>query len=135
MSSSENLEPPKNQTVWAAFGGYDARARRPHEEALSLFKRIVESLGDSHDDLQRQYSASASELVKADEQVAGLQRQLKIARKTQALAGILSLVGAILIGFGVNYLTDGRATPGWAMLISGGLMQLGPLVASFLDRE
>jgi F0F1-type ATP synthase assembly protein I len=74
-------------------------------------------------------------LVKADEQVAGLQRQLKIARKTQALAGILSLVGAILIGFGVNYLTDGRATPGWAMLISGGLMQLGPLVASFLDRE
>ena len=56
-------------------------------------------------------------------------------RRFQVLASSLSLLGAVLVGFGVNYLTSEMPTPGWAMLALGAVMQLGALVAPLLDRE
>lgn len=100
-----------------------------------MLQRIVESVGPALDDLQRQHRDDTNELARANEQISSLHRRLNVARRIQTLAGALSLLGAVLIGFGVNYLTDEKTTPGWAMLLAGVLMELSSLGARFLDHE
>jgi len=51
------------------------------------------------------------------------------------LGAATSLLGAVLVGFGVNYLTAGQSTPGWLMLGLGALLQVSALFVTFIVRE
>lgn len=131
-SSSIPLEP---QPLYAVIAAYDVTTRRPERDIALLFRDAAVSLSAELDALKADHRKVEVTLATAHERNTSLRRQLATLRRFQVLASSLSLLGAVLVGFGVNYLTSDMPTPGWAMLALGAVMQLGALVAPLVDRE
>ena len=126
---------PEPLPLHAVIAAYDVSTRRPQRDIAQLFRDVAASAGAEVQVLRADLSHKEVTLAVADERNASLRHRLATLRRIQLLAASLSLLGAVLIGFGVNYLTSGTDNPGWVMLALGAMMQLGSLAASLVDRE
>lgn len=123
------------QSLYQVYMGYDVTASRAPREAAQFFQGVAASNEGELGALRVKNSANEVALATAEEQIRSLQKQSTALRRGQGLGAVVSLLGAVLIGFGVNYLTSEVSTPGWVMLVLGGLLQLGVVVATFVNRE
>lgn len=132
-SSNERAMDP--QPLYAVIAAYDVTTVRPERDVSLLFRDLAVSLGAELETLRIKQTGNEVALAAAEERTLSLRRQLETLRRVQLLAGSLSLLGAVLVGFGVNYLSSDKPSPGWVMLMLGGLMQLGSLATAFVDRD
>ena len=123
------------QPLNAVFSAYDVTTVRPERDITQFFRDAAVSLGAELDALRTRQSESDVALATADERVRSLRHQVATLRRVQLLAGLLGVLGAVLVGFGVNFLSSDKPTPGWVMLILGGLIQLVAVAAPYIDRD
>lgn len=135
MVEPEPFEPQKTESVWSVFATYDVTTKRPKDDITKMFRDLSISLGNELRTLRDDHEKSSVALAAAHESISGLQNRLRTLRRIQFFAGALSLIGAVLIGFGVNYLTADQPTLGWTTLGLGILMELGSLGTTLVDRD
>lgn len=135
MAGPEETEPIRTLSVWAAATSYEVTTRRPKEEVALMYQRLAASLGGELTETRQKYVKATAELAGQEGKITALKHRLQVTKRLQLLAGLMSLVGAVLIGFGVNYLTDDKASPGWAMLGLGSLLQVIALGSNLVDRD
>ena len=123
------------QPLYALIAAYDVTTARPHRDTAQLFRDMAASAHAEQERLRAANSAKELELAAAKAQVQALHRQVSTLRRVQFLGAATSLLGAVLVGFGVNYLTAGQSTPGWLMLGLGALLQVSALFVTFIVRE
>jgi hypothetical protein len=129
------VAPPDPQPLFAVIAAYDVTTTRPHRDTTLLFRDIAADAHAEREALRVKNSANEVALASANEQVQWLHRQLATARRAQFLGATLGVVGTILVGFGVNFLTSDKPAPGWVMLLAGVVVELAALLLSFLVRD
>lgn len=134
-SRNQAVAPTDPQPLYAVIAAYDVTTIRPERDVALLFRDTAVSLSAELEALRVNHSATEVELATAREREFSLRHQLATLRRLQMIAGALTVLGATLVGFGVNYLTSDMPTPGWSMLIVGGLLQLGAIIAPLVDRD
>lgn len=100
-----------------------------------MYQRLAASLGEELTYAREDQVKATAELARQEGAISALKHRLQVTRRLQLLAGLMSLVGATLIGFGVNYVTDNKTSPGWTMLGLGIVLQVIALGANLVDRE
>ena len=123
------------QPLYALIAAYDVTTTRPHRDTAQLFRDMAASAHAEQERLRTANSAKEVELAASKARIQALDRQVANLRRVQFLGATMSLLGAILVGFGVNYLTSGQTTPGWLMLGLGGLLQASALFSTFVIRQ
>jgi hypothetical protein len=123
------------QPLYAVIAAYDVTTIRPERDIALMFKDAAVSLSAELDSLRADHSHVRETLATSEERNVSLRRRLSTLRRIQLLVSSLSVLGAVLVGFGVNYLTSDEPAPGWTMLVLGAVMQLGALAAPLVDRE
>lgn len=123
------------QPLYAVIAAYDVTTVRPERDVALLFRDAAVSLSAELDALRTRQSETGVALATAEERVLSLRHQLSTLRRVQLLASWLGLLGAVLVGFGVNFLTSDKPVSGWVMLIAGALMQLVAVATSYVDRD
>lgn len=135
MTTPENQKVGTSQTVWAAIASYDVTTKQPKSDVAQLLQNLTVRLGEELEVLREEHAAAKEEIAEATQTIAGLRRQLRSKSRLQLLVSLLALAGAILIGFGVNFLTDANSSPGWVMLGLGSLLQLGSVATLLVEAD
>ena len=101
VTHDPGLDPPPLAAVFAQF---DVSARLTGRDITQLFKDSTVSLLGVNDSLQNKCAGAEVALASSEEHIRSLERALDTRRRIQLLAGGLSILGTLLVGFGVNYL-------------------------------
>lgn len=121
------------RTVMTVLSEYDVATKRPKEDVAVLLQNIAVTWGNQLEDLRVQHAQLEVSLAESRARVSGLEQRLTTVRRVRLLASLVSLLATTLVGFGVNYLTSDKTTPGWIMLALGVLLGLGSLGFSLVD--
>ncbi|MDF1489421.1 hypothetical protein [Tessaracoccus caeni] len=113
---------------------------RPSRDTAQLFQEVAASMSSELDGLRAEHLVIKVNLAAANEREVALRTRLESVRRLQVFTSAINMIGAVLIGFGVNYLTDENATirlltGGWIMLGVGVTIQLATLIAPFIHRD
>lgn len=126
---------PDHPPLHAVFASYDVATKIPHRDITALFRDLASSLVSELEAERARHSMSELALVAAEEQAISLRRQLAMLVHAHALMAVMSLLDAILVGFGVAYLTSDQPASGWVMLALGVLMQVAVIAAPAIGLE
>lgn len=121
----------------AAMESFDVPERPNSRNLAKMFQAVAIQSDISCTRLSLQHTETKEELVRALEQKQSLQARLNTRRRLQLFVGSLSILGGILIGFGVNALSTDKPDHGsglpMILLGAGALLQLAPLVSTWVD--
>jgi hypothetical protein len=130
-SQPENGPRPLFQVIAA----YDVWTASPQQNVTQFFRDTSVSLSSDLEKLRDTHQSTLISLATAKEQLQAQQRQLEDVKRMQLLGSAMGLAGAILVGFGVNYLTSEVPTPGWTMLVLGALLQMAAIGAQLIHKR
>ncbi|MEY8656082.1 hypothetical protein [Brachybacterium paraconglomeratum] len=133
MTASDPQRGPR--PLMEVYAAYDVTTVRPDQDVAQLFRDATVSLTNDLEELRSTHQETLISLATLREQLTAGQRQLEERRHAQALGSIMGLVGTILVGFGVNFLTSGDQSPGWAMLALGAVLEIAAILSQFIHRK
>lgn len=125
-SDKKTTETPALESIFAIYADFEVSTRRSDPKITRFFRdsaaatgRRLEGVEAEKKELEDTLHRTEVELSATKDRISVLGEGLTSARKLLGAATIVNLLGSTLVAFGVNYLTNGQATPGWPMLIGG----------------